>query len=350
MTSTLLIISILLLLLPYSSVCQVANDSIENAIALKINDAPHLSNTTNCTVQWQCVNESLTGKCIEYHNDQWFTFTTDTSNVYFINIANQNCRDQRGVQLVVIDGVRCDTATYEIETCVSLANQDDIFVKLDSLKKNHTYLLNIDGYLHDFCHFTLQVSDKASGIPVEQTQGNIAKLNIENKEGYIDLKWRVSDKLGRKLYSYQVFRYFLEDTKSKKIAIIPHQMNARGLSKLAYAFKDTLKEGGRYEYKIIGETVDGKKFLLASEEIDHDIKNETISLALDFKDNTPITILIKDRATNRILIRADFIYNKNSSRIFYPINNYLKQGVEHFEVMVINGKTNQTEYYYFNRR
>ena len=41
------------------------------------------SNTTGCTVQRACVDERLTGKCIEYHNDQWFEFTPKVSGRYF---------------------------------------------------------------------------------------------------------------------------------------------------------------------------------------------------------------------------------------------------------------------------
>ena len=82
---------------------QVANDNIENRRVLRAEELV-TSSTTDCTVQRSCVDERLTGKCIEYHNDQWFEFTPTTSGRYFINIGGQKCRDVRGVQLVVLTG------------------------------------------------------------------------------------------------------------------------------------------------------------------------------------------------------------------------------------------------------
>ncbi|MEQ6118893.1 hypothetical protein [Reichenbachiella sp. MALMAid0571] len=121
-------------------VCQVTNDNIENRIELLPNNTL-TSKAEGCTVQWQCVDESLTGKEIEYHNDQWFYFNTGSLDNYFLNISNQRCRDLRGVQLVVIDGEPCKPETYNIVSCVSLATQDDIFIELQYLKTEYSYLI-----------------------------------------------------------------------------------------------------------------------------------------------------------------------------------------------------------------
>ncbi|WP_460502567.1 hypothetical protein, partial [Hymenobacter agri] len=144
---------------------QVANDNIENRRVLQLEETIS-SNTTGCTVQRSCVDERLTGKCIEYHNDQWFAFTPKTAGRYFVNIGGQKCRDVRGVQLVVLTGQPCQPATYRILSCTSLGTQDDVFVTLDSLRAGQPYLLDVDGYLKDFCQFTLQVSRTATGMPV----------------------------------------------------------------------------------------------------------------------------------------------------------------------------------------
>src|SRR5688572_15159390 len=90
---------------------QVPNNNIENRRTLKPEEIA-ISNTTNCTVQRSCVDESLTGKCVEYHNDQWFEFTPEVSGDYVVNISSQSCRDTRGVQLVVLTGKPCETKTY----------------------------------------------------------------------------------------------------------------------------------------------------------------------------------------------------------------------------------------------
>ncbi|RZK33041.1 MAG: hypothetical protein EOO57_14025, partial [Hymenobacter sp.] len=62
-----------LFLLVSTAHAQVANDNIENRRLLRAEETI-TSTTTGCTVQPSCVDERLTGKCIEYHNDQWFEF------------------------------------------------------------------------------------------------------------------------------------------------------------------------------------------------------------------------------------------------------------------------------------
>ncbi|RYY21571.1 MAG: hypothetical protein EOO36_00355, partial [Cytophagaceae bacterium] len=134
---------------------QVANDNIENRRLLRAEEVV-TSTTTNCTVQRSCVDERLTGKCIEYHNDQWFEFRPPTAGTYFVNISGQRCRDVRGVQLVVLTGTPCQPSTYHVLSCTSLGTQDDLFVTLPNLQAGHPYLLDIDGYLKDGCRFNLQ--------------------------------------------------------------------------------------------------------------------------------------------------------------------------------------------------
>ena len=123
------------------------------------------SNTSGCTVQRTCVDERLTGKCIEYHNDQWFEFTPKVSGRYFVNIGGQRCRDMRGVQLFVLVEKPCQPATYRVLGCTSLGTQDDVFMTLDSLHAGMPYLLDVDGCLKYFCQFMLQVSEQAAGAP-----------------------------------------------------------------------------------------------------------------------------------------------------------------------------------------
>src|SRR5690606_14938890 len=89
-----------------STKAQVPNDDIEHRRLLKAEEIV-FSNTIGCTVQRNCVDESLTGKCVEYHNDQWFEFSPETPGVYFVNISGQSCRDTRGVQLVILTGEPC---------------------------------------------------------------------------------------------------------------------------------------------------------------------------------------------------------------------------------------------------
>ena len=48
---------------------QVANDNMENRRVVRAEETV-TSSIAGCTVQRSYVDERLTGKCIEYHNDQ----------------------------------------------------------------------------------------------------------------------------------------------------------------------------------------------------------------------------------------------------------------------------------------
>lgn len=172
---------------------QAANDNIENRRVLKAGEII-TSNTTGCTVQRGCVDERLTGQCIQYHNDQWFEFTPPVAGRYFVNIGGQRCRDVRGVQLVVLTGQPCQPATYHVLSCTSLGTQDDVFVALDDLQAGQPYLLDIDGYLKDFCQFTLQVSDRAVGMPAVLPPASLAGA-LPGANRVVGLEWALPDSL-----------------------------------------------------------------------------------------------------------------------------------------------------------
>ncbi|RZK15618.1 MAG: hypothetical protein EOO56_22460 [Hymenobacter sp.] len=178
---------------PQVSQAQVPNDNIENRRLLQAEETI-TSTTTGCTVQRGCVDERLTGKCIEYHNDQWFEFRPATAGTYFVNIGGQRCRDVRGVQLVVLTGTPCQPATYRVLSCTSLGTQDDLFVALPHLRAGQPYLLDVDGYLKDGCRFTLQVSGQAQGVPA--TLAPPLPATPPGSSRIITLTWAVPDSLG----------------------------------------------------------------------------------------------------------------------------------------------------------
>src|ERR1044071_3342301 len=104
---------------------QVANDNIEGRLQLDLNKPFH-SSTAGANVQWKCINKALTNKCLVYHNDQWFSFTVAQSGNYFINIGAQQCRDSKGVQMIIIEGNPCEVATYKILECINQIRTEDV--------------------------------------------------------------------------------------------------------------------------------------------------------------------------------------------------------------------------------
>ena len=239
---------------------QVPNDNIENRRVLQAEETI-TSSTAGCTVQRGCVDERLTGKCIEYHNDQWFEFRPAVAGTYYVNIGGQRCRDVRGVQLVVLTGTPCQPATYRILSCTSFGTQDDLFVPLPNLRAGQPYLLDVDGYLKDYCTFTLQVSGRARGLPVTAPpavpQGPPAMSRV------VSLSWEVPDSL-RAARACRVLRRELHEFRAREVARIELTTNAFSQRRAAYTITDTLPTPGQYLYQIVaeGEPADGPPVLL----------------------------------------------------------------------------------------
>ncbi|OUJ69342.1 hypothetical protein BXP70_26625 [Hymenobacter crusticola] len=226
---------------------QVANDDIEHRRVLRPNETI-TSTTANCTVQWSCVEEKLTGRCIEYHNDQWFEFTPRVSGRYFVNIGGQQCRDTRGVQLVVLTGTPCQPSTYRVLSCTSLGSQDDVFVALDSLQAGQSYLLDVDGYLKDFCQFTLAVSDKPKGVPVAMAPALAEVVASPNR--LVSLRWVLPDSLGT-TQQFRVLRREAAAFRASEVGTATVNRTTYGTNSPEYTWTDTLTAPGRYLYQIV---------------------------------------------------------------------------------------------------
>ena len=323
---------------------QVKNDQIEHRQKLVIDASFYRSNTTNCTLEWSCLNKALTTKCIEYHNDQWFEFTTQVSGKYYVNISNQSCRDIRGVQLLVIDGEPCWPDTYQLIACASLGTQDDIFVELDSLKSNYTYLLNVDGYLNDFCDFQIQVSTKPKGLPLNVSrQNNLVAGKITGKQ--VEINWQTTQDV---ISHYTVLRRYQADKKFKKIATTPHLRNAFGDSKLTYSIPDTVSLLGNYFYKIIATNQDSTQSVIGEYSIRNNLENKEnlkfsqqndyISIKLNYKKHTPISIYLFNAITQQFIKKTDLIITKPDQDLPLYIKILKEQGITRLEVKITDHK------------
>ncbi|MFY0651047.1 MAG: hypothetical protein JXQ96_03400 [Cyclobacteriaceae bacterium] len=342
-----LILSLIAILVAIDiSVAQVINDNIENRLELSLNETHH-SETTDCTVQWECVDESLTGKEVEYHNDQWFYFNTSSLDNYFINISDQKCRDQRGVQLIVIDGQPCQPETYEIISCVSLATHDDIFVELNNLKKEHSYLVNIDGYLNDFCSFDITVSDRPTGLPLNEDPISDATFRADAE--VITIHWKIPEEDDRGIHLYQIFRKGKEEKKHKLIGAVAHERDVYGHFKTKYSYKDSVINPRTYDYKIVALTQDANKTLIA--ELNAYVRNtypsaeNNIELLLTSSKKTKFKVLIYDAKNDKLLL-SDIVELKDDLKtinyfktVKYNISEFKEIGISSFKVLIINQRT-----------
>lgn len=228
---------------------QVANDDIDNRRRLVLNETA-TSSTAGCTVQRGCVDERLTGQCIQYHNDQWFEFTPPAAGRYFVNVGGQRCRDVRGVQLVVLTGQPCQPATYRVLSCTSLGTQDDVFVAVE-LQAGRPYLLDVDGYLQDFCTFTLQVSGRAVGMPATSVLPSLLGA-LPATSRVVQVAWALPDSLAG-APSCRVLRREQHAFRSTERHRVRVARNSYGGRPAAYAVADTLPGPGLYLYQVVAD-------------------------------------------------------------------------------------------------
>ncbi|MET4076404.1 hypothetical protein [Hymenobacter sp. UYCo722] len=328
-----------------NALAQVANDNIENRRMLRAGETI-TSSTAGCTVQRSCVDERLTGKCIEYHNDQWFEFTPKVAGRYFVNIGGQKCRDVRGVQLVVTTGQPCQPATYRVLSCTSLGTQDDVFVTLDSLRAGQPYLLDVDGYLKDFCQFKLQVSDRAVGVPAVPLPATIAGA-LPGSNRVVHLEWTLPDSLAAAARC-RVLRRELREFRSSERVRVPVGRNTLGGQPTAYTATDTLPHPGYYLYQIVADAgPDGQPPALLRQQwvsfsqlnplLDQPPQVPHLVLPLGkYPRNARLSVIISNPANGQVLLSRQLVSKPDDkSQGWLPVSKWQDGGLKKIAVEII---------------
>lgn len=300
------------------------------------------SNTSGCTVQRTCVDESLTGKCVEYHNDQWFEFTPETSGDYFINISNQACRDVRGVQLVVFTGKPCEPKTYNAISCTSLATQDDLFVPLKALQAKQTYLLNVDGYLNDQCQFRISVSRAPKGLPAS-TEPFITTKTF-NQSRKVTLKWLLPDSLS--VTEFRVLRREATQFKTEEIGKVAVIRDSYGKILREYTFQDSLFQPGNYLYQIVayGTTDDVPVMQQQEWRTLRNAANSPIRYRLPlekYPNKAELLITITDAASGNLLYNSRIVKRANQQAEIL-VNNWVAEGIKKIRVEIQQRRKGKT--------
>jgi hypothetical protein len=339
----------LLSLFGYSiSAAQVPNDNIEDRIPLLLNQVLS-SNTIGATVQWNCLNQDLTRSCIKYHNDQWFEFSVEEDKPYYINISGQDCQDIWGVQVLVFSGVACTPETYELVTCYSEGNRDDIFITLDRLNPGENYLVNIDGYLHDQCAFNIQLSDEPNGLPVvAEARGNVQGRIALRK---VDISWTIPDSVENGMKEYEVWKN--TGDRSELIEVIGHEMNAFGSGRLEYSVVDTLhKDDARYTVVGVGTT----RYLVGDTHVRLDKEGlakapeNIISMNLAYEKGENISLELWDAENDRLLYTRNITFDpKRHSNVELRVMRFREDGVGFFKVVLKNQDTGKWDLRFFEK-
>jgi hypothetical protein len=349
---------LLFLFFTANAYCQVVNDNIENRLFLKVDALPFHSNTTNCTVQWKCVDTKAVTGCIKFHNDQWFEFTTRDAGRYYLSVANQQCRDVRGVQVLVIDGTPCEPATYKHIICYSTGAQDDISLILDNLQANYKYLINIDGYLNDFCGFDIAVSAKAPEVTLF-TPSAVVPVQAQLLDSLVHLQWTLPDSLQEDLTEFYILRRHASEKRSQEIVHLAAIANAYGNRQSTYAYTDTVAKKGVYTYKIIGSSNQQQQFLLKELNLyfEGSRKNASntqhiVTIDIPVRRKLNLSVLIFDAQTNELLRKSYMLTSaKHKNQLAIDVAGFVAEGIYRYRVMVreIDNPQGYEKNFYINR-
>jgi len=343
-------VTLYILFISTGALCQVPNDNIEDRLALQLN-RPVTSNTIGSTVQWNCLNQDLTRTCVKYHNDQWFEFQMPPGlDELFINIANQDCKDIWGVQLLVFRGIPCEPETYELVTCYSEGTRDDIFIRLSGLEAGENYLVNVDGYLHDLCNFQLEVSDQPRGLPVNEPPVGTVMATTAMRN--VRLTWEVPQIYADDVRLYEVWRKtgdFFE-----LIAVVDHLRNAFGAHQLSYGIQDSLSVSVA-EYNVIAAGDDNR---INVGEVSVKLDEQSLSMApenlidldLSFDSGDPISLELWDVEGDRLLKTYNFTFDpERNARVSFRIMEYRQSGISFYKVVIRNNRTGEFDLQFFEK-
>lgn len=336
-----LILAFLLAFGCWETLAQSENDLYTGVQQLTLN-APARSSTNHNTVQKNCVDEKLTGQCIQYHNDQWFAFAPDSKTPFFINIGDQACQNKKGVQLVVFTGELCETASYEVITCISKATAEDFYFKVEHPNPAMTYYFIVDGYLGDFCDFSIEISGLAKGIPAVAGEED-GEGAIRLDQHFVTLSWFLRQSTQDGFARFLVRRIGGGDIKTWNL---PIEYNAMGKVLPDYNLSDTLFREGHYVYKVylVNDLLEHQIFL--TKEVGWKPAEEGVKSLVYFPFQVPrktnLQVTVRDPFTGRVLT-SRFVENYKLAGFEYDFGDLINKGQYFFEVHVQDLTTKRKE-------
>jgi hypothetical protein len=336
---------------------QVMNNDIGDRSILLLDAPPTISNTANNTVEWACLNKKLTQKCLVYHNDQWFSFKLEKAGDYFINIASQKCRDGLGVQLIIIEGNPCEVSTYRVMECIRRIDEGEVYVELDKLKANTSYLVNIDGFMGDFCEFRIQLATtpwKSPGV-VASDAAAMAKL----KTKVIEFSWELKDDAQKRVNGFNVYRQREGHPDRELVREMSVSLNALGTIATTYTMTDTLRGHGNYMFDVLGLFTDNSApIVLAEQQVIWDggdvkfsppLPPKTIAtFPLGGRAGAIIELVLFDVSNSSRLWTQKVVYDPaQHTTMQLDLAPWLKQGTKRYLLLVIDEAEREPVEHYF---
>jgi len=354
-------IFLLISILCHTSVwAQVENNAIRKRLTLDVDGSWVSSSTVNSSVEWDCINKALTKTCLVYHNDQWFTFQVPQPGKYFLNFKSQHCEKKLGIQVLLLEGDPCKTTTYELRKCISKMIQEDAYVVLDSLKTGMPYLINIDGFLGDFCSFDIQVSTRPAGFPFEIKTIDRIETEVTTTTKIVHVPWSITQKQAEDITHFFVYRKFFEQQRRLYTDVPINRGNAYGVVQQHYEVYDTLKKPGVYVYQIFGMERSGELVLVAQQQtnlLDNKIVEAEkdaqykVSVPIKFSKGERIHIEIYDGVSGRSLSKETTTIQSGQKTLSVDFKNAIISGYVAFQLLISDDKRKKMEstYYHYSK-
>ena len=355
MKQILIIVVCLLTTLPVGA--QVSNDKVANRIYLEPDGLPVHTTTASATVEWGCLNKALTGQCLVYHNDQWYSFQVSEPQSYFLNISNLTCRSSNGIQLILIEGNPCETKNYRVIQCIRQIKNAEVFVPLGKVTANVTYLIEIDGFDGDYCDFDIQIARRAYGLPMrfdEIQQSEAGTRTSSQRDSLVNISWKVPLGLLEQIDQFSLYRLFEQDN-FRLERKIPAAKNAIGAPSDSYHLQDTLTKPGSYLYRVLGYPQNGQPVMLTQVRVSYVSREKpppvTKSIVIDPRSNQPIDYVLRVYETEQLSIISAITGTYDPAKpepIKIDMKEPIAKGYRSFMVVLIDRASRESKEFYFH--
>lgn len=351
-----ILFNMLWLLIACAAQAQVNNDNVANRIRLEPDAPPLPSTTASSTVEWGCLNQALTGKCLIYHNDQWYSFQVSEPQSYFLNISGLTCRNSNGIQIILIEGNPCETKNYKVLHCIRQIKNEEVFIPLGMVVANMTYLIEIDGFDGDYCDFDIQIARRPFGLPMKFEETDRTDLGVSTgtqKDSVVDVAWKVPAGRLDQIDQFRVYRLKENDIIRLERAL-PASRNAYGKASESYHLQDTLPLPGDYLYRVYGYSPHEQPTLLKEVRISYVVAkkpppvSQRINIDPPFMQKVEYAVRLYEGQQLTILHAINGVYDPAQPvPVSIDMKEFLVAGHRSFMVVLINKATRETiEYYY----
>lgn len=337
---------------------QVNNDNVANRIRLVPDDVPVHTTTASATVQWDCLNQALTGKCLVYHNDQWYSFQVSEPQSYFLNISRLSCRNTNGIQIIIIEGNPCETRNYRVMECITQIRNEEVYVPLGKLSAHTNYLIEIDGFNGDHCNFDIQIGRRPLGLPLKFGEKDVSENGFHAKtqtDSLVEIAWKVPVGWLDQIDQFRVFRLKEQDI-IRLERNVPIARNAYGKPEVTYQMQDTLTSQGDFLYRVYGYPENDQPVLFNEIKITYWKARKKLPMSgsqfieIELSDKQKIEYAVRVYESNQLSVLQAFsvVYDPDKPLpISIDMRDFIKAGNTVFMVVLVNKATREAKEFYY---